>query len=234
MSLIITWNSGLGLTHLRVQCAEKQLLRLWKKPVSYQVYSAQTSHYSSVLGYKEHGYGSMPKVVEMLASYLSPESTLSLKALPTKLVRTTSALVGKAYSAAGQAAACLHTMSLLQAYQADLLGDLDESRGIGPDAVTELHRATDLTLKAIEVTERRLWLNLSAIKEKDKRFLMMPRCPLLVYSVRMSTQSVIGFRRPANRRRLSKNSCHSQVSGVAEREQPQTLKASSSHRATQK
>ncbi len=37
--------------------------------------------------------------------------------LPTKPVRTTSALVGKAYSAAGQAAACLHTMSLLQAYQ---------------------------------------------------------------------------------------------------------------------
>ncbi len=32
--------------------------------------------------------------------------------LPTYPVRTTSALVGKAYSAAGQAAACLHTMSL--------------------------------------------------------------------------------------------------------------------------
>ncbi len=46
--------------------------------------------------------------------------------LPTKPVRTTSALVGKAYSAAGQAAACLHTMSLLQAYQAELLTDLDE------------------------------------------------------------------------------------------------------------
>ncbi len=41
-------------------------------------------------------------------------------------MRTTSALVGKAYSAAGQAAACLHTMSLLQAYQAELLTDLDE------------------------------------------------------------------------------------------------------------
>ncbi len=34
-------------------------------------------------------------------------------------------MVGKAYSAAGQAAACLHTMSLLQAYQADLLIDFD-------------------------------------------------------------------------------------------------------------
>ncbi len=41
-------------------------------------------------------------------------------------MRTSSALVGKAYSAAGRAAACLHTMSLLQAYQAELLADLDE------------------------------------------------------------------------------------------------------------
>ncbi len=36
--------------------------------------------------------------------------------LPIKPVRTISALVGKAYSTAGQAAACLHTMYLLQAY----------------------------------------------------------------------------------------------------------------------
>ncbi len=75
----------------------------------------------------------MPKVEETLASYLSPKSSLSIKSLvlPTKPVRTTSALVGKAYSAAGQAAACLHTMSLLQAYQGELLADLDEGGGIG-------------------------------------------------------------------------------------------------------
>ncbi len=54
----------------------------------------------------------MPKVEETLVSYLSPEASPSAKSLvlPTKPVRTTSALVGKAYSAAGQAAACLHTM----------------------------------------------------------------------------------------------------------------------------
>ncbi len=34
-------------------------------------------------------------------------------------------MVGKAYSVAGQAAACLHTMSLLQADQAELLIDFD-------------------------------------------------------------------------------------------------------------
>ncbi len=43
---------------------------------------------------------------ETLASYLSPESSSSIKSLvlPTKPVRITSALLGKANSAAGQAA----------------------------------------------------------------------------------------------------------------------------------
>ncbi len=64
-------------------------------------------------------------------------------------MRTTSALVGKAYSVAGQAAACLHTMSLLQSYQAELLADLDEGEGIGPNAVCELCQATYLSLRAM-------------------------------------------------------------------------------------
>ncbi len=104
----------------------------WEKPVSYRVYSTQTSHYSSILNKEVHGYGEMPKVEETLASYLSPESSSSTRypVLPTKPVRTTSALVGKAYSVAGRAAACLHTMSLLQAYQAELLADLDEGEDI--------------------------------------------------------------------------------------------------------
>ncbi len=57
-------------------------------------------------------------------------------------MRIASSLVGKAYSAAGQAAACLHTMSLLQAYQAELLIDFDEGEGISPNTVCELRRAT--------------------------------------------------------------------------------------------
>ncbi len=80
----------------------------------------------------------------------------------------------------------LHTMSLLQAYQADLLSDLDEGEGIGPDTVCELRQVTDLSLRATKetarsigrsmaalvATERHLWLNLSNIKGKDKHFLM--------------------------------------------------------------
>ncbi len=127
-----------------------EVWRSWEKQVSYRVYSTQTSHYSSILNKKGHGYGEMSKVEETLVSYLSPESSSSIKSpiLPNKPVRITSALVGKAFSAAGQAAACLYTMSLLQAYQAELLTDLNEGKGISPNTVCELCRATDLSLKA--------------------------------------------------------------------------------------
>ncbi len=64
---------------------------------------------------------------ETLATYLSPSAASSLKApvLPTKLLHVSSALVGKGYTAAGKAGACLHTMAVLQAYQADLLKEQD-------------------------------------------------------------------------------------------------------------
>ncbi len=40
-------------------------------------------------------------------------------------------------------------MYLLQAYQAELFGDHGEGRGCGPNAVSELCRATDLSLRAM-------------------------------------------------------------------------------------
>ncbi len=223
-----------------------------KETVSYRVYSTQTSHYSPILNKKEHGYGEMLQVEETLASYLSPESSSSIKfpILPNKPVRITSALVGKAYSAAGQAAACLHTMSLLQAYQAELLTNLNEGEGISPNTVCELRRATDLSLRAAKetaksigrsmaglvATERHIWLNLSNIKGKDKNFIMdAPISPsglfgdavnLVVDRFQESAKQAAAFQK------LLPSRIH--ISGAAEREQPQTSKSSSSHRATQK
>lgn len=50
-------------------------------------------------------------------------------------------MVGKIYTATGQAADCLQTMAVLQAYQADLLGDLGAGSEVDPEAVQELrHR----------------------------------------------------------------------------------------------
>ncbi len=194
----------------------------------------------------------MLKVEETLANYLSPESSSSARSpvLPTKPVRTTSAQVGKAYSVAGQAAACLHTMSMLKAFQTVILVDLDEGESIGPNAVCELRRATNLSLRAAKetaksigrsmaalvATERHLWLNLSNIKGKDKNFLM--DAPLsssglfgdAVNSVdkrfQESAKQAAAFQKLLPR--------HIHISGAAEWEQPITSKASSSYRAAQK
>ncbi len=67
---------------------------------------------------------------------------------------TTLALVCKAYTAAGQAAGCLHTMAVLQAYQAELLGYLDEEDTIKSDDIAEILRATDLLLRATKETAK--------------------------------------------------------------------------------
>lgn len=56
--------------------------------------------------------------------------------------------MGKAYEAAGQTGASLHTMVVLQAYQADLLKELDYGEELALNAVGELYRPTDLALRA--------------------------------------------------------------------------------------
>ncbi|KAL0199702.1 hypothetical protein M9458_002889, partial [Cirrhinus mrigala] len=105
-----------------------EVSRSWNSPFSSRLFIPASYNYGYVAGLDERGYRVMPRVEQTLASYLSPESASSLKALvlPSKPLRVTSALVGKGYTVAGQAGACLHTMSVLQAYQADLLKELDE------------------------------------------------------------------------------------------------------------
>ncbi len=85
-----------------------------------------TSH-ADIKGMRENGYQGMPPVEETLASYLSVGETSSLKApsLPSKPLQK--------YAAAGQAVASLHTMAVLQAYQADLLKDLDKRSRSEPE-----------------------------------------------------------------------------------------------------
>ncbi len=54
---------------------------------------------------------------------------------------------GKGYVAAGQAGACRHTMSVLQAYQADLLKETDEREAMSSDDIMEFRRTADLALR---------------------------------------------------------------------------------------
>ncbi len=51
-----------------------------------------------------------------------------------------------------QAAATLHSMGVLQAYQAELLKELDGGEGLSPEAVKELRREPDLALRATKHT----------------------------------------------------------------------------------
>ncbi len=132
----------------------------------------------------------MPPIEETLASYLSmgemSSSGLKVPSLPSKPLQDTLRLNGKAYAAAGQAVASLHTMAVLQAYQADLLKDLDKGQDLSPDEVAELRHTTDLALRATKqaatdmgrsmaamvVTERHLWVNLADIGKKEKGSLL--------------------------------------------------------------
>ncbi len=144
---------------------------------------------TNLVGSVEQGYTAIPVVEDTLASHLSPSLAPSWKSrplLPTKPSRTTSALIGKSYIAAGQAGMALHIMAILQAYQADVLKEMDAGTGLTLEAVKELRRATDLALRATKHTaravgrsmagsvaaERHLWLNLTEINEKEKVFLL--------------------------------------------------------------
>ncbi len=165
-----------------------EVSRSWKKPFSSHLFITASDYYGNVAGLSKCGYRAMPRVEQTLTGYLSPGAASSQKApvLPTKPLRVSSALVGKGYTAAGQAGACLHTMAVLQAYQADLLKELDEGEQISSSDVGDLRRTADLALRATKETaraigrsmaalvaaERHLWLTLSDMKKKDRVFLM--------------------------------------------------------------
>ncbi len=155
----------------------REISSSWKQPFSSHLTNAAAADFTNLVGSVELGYTAMPVIEDTLASHLSPSLAPSWKSrplLPSKPCRTTSALIGKSYIAAGQAGMALHTMAILQAYQADVLKEMDEGTGLTPEAVKELRRATDLALRATKHTaravgrsmaasvaaERHLWLNL--------------------------------------------------------------------------
>ncbi len=162
-----------------------EVRRSWKNPFSSRLFIPASDYYGNVAGLSECGYRAMPRVEQTLAGYLLPGAASSLKApvLPTKPLCVSSVLVGKGYTAASQAGACLHTKAVLQAYQEDLLKELDEGEQISSSDVGELRRTADLALRATKETaraigrsmaalvaaERHLWLTLSDMKEKDVR-----------------------------------------------------------------
>ncbi|KAL0194576.1 hypothetical protein M9458_008148, partial [Cirrhinus mrigala] len=167
-----------------------ELVRAWRAP-----YSARSRSTSSALATLDsgaaRGYEGVPQVERAVAVHLCPQDAATWRGsprLPSKACRLSSALTGKAYSAAGQAATALHAMATLQVYQAKALKELHKG---SPDqaVLQELHAATDFALRATKVTarslgqvmstlvvqERHLWLNLAQMADVDKaRFLDAP------------------------------------------------------------
>ncbi|KAI2656961.1 Transposon Ty3-G Gag-Pol polyprotein [Labeo rohita] len=140
------------------------------------------------------GYEKLPPLDESVAAHLCPPTAIGWKTKashPSKPCRTTSALAVRAYTSAGQAASALHSMAILQVFQAKLLAQSDKS-ALDPATLTELRSATDLALRATKATaqaigrsmaslvvpERHLWLTLTEIKDADKvPFLDAPISP---------------------------------------------------------
>ncbi len=185
-----------------------EISRSWKQPFSSRLTNAAAADFTNLIGSVEQGYAAVPPIEDTLAAHFSPTSAPSWKSRPlllSKPRRTTSALIGKSYMAAGQAGAALHTMAILQAYQAEVLKEMDEGDSVSPEAVKELRRATDLALRATKHTawavgrsmaglvaaEYHLWLNLTEIREKEKVFLLDARSPALAYSATRLTPSAI-------------------------------------------
>ncbi len=155
----------------------QEISRSCKQPFSSRLTNAAAADFTNLVGSMEQGYTAIPVVEDTLASQLSPSLAPSWKSrplLPTKPCRTTSALIVKSYIAAGQASMALHTMAILQAYQVDVLKEMDEGTGLTPEAVKELRRATELALRATKHTahavgrsmagsvaaKHHLWLNI--------------------------------------------------------------------------
>ncbi len=141
----------------------QEISRSWKQPFSSHLTNA-AADFTNLVSSVEQGYTAMPVVEDTLASHLLPSLAPSWKSrpLPSKPCRTTSALIGKSYIAAGQAGMALHTMAILQAYQADVLKEMDEGTGLTPEAMKELRRATDLALRATKHTARAVGRSMAA------------------------------------------------------------------------
>ncbi len=104
---------------------------------------------TSVDGAEEKGYDHLPPLDESVAAHLCPPTAIGWKARAShssKLYRTTSALAGCAYLAAGQAASAFHSMAVLQVFQAKML--TNEEAGLDSASLRDLGSVTDLALRA--------------------------------------------------------------------------------------
>ncbi len=118
-----------------------------------------------------------------MAAHLCPPTAIRWRVRashPSKPYRATSTLVERAYSAAGQAASAVHSMAVLQVFQAKMFAN--EEAGLDSASLRDLRSTTDLALRATKATalaigrsmsslivlEHHLWVTMTEMKEADK------------------------------------------------------------------
>ncbi len=96
-----------------------ELTLLWHAHHSSLIRASASVALTSIDGTEEKGYEHLPPLDESVATHLCPPTAIGWNASashPSKSCRATSALAGRAYSAAGQAASALHSMAVLQVF----------------------------------------------------------------------------------------------------------------------
>ncbi len=181
-----------------------ELTKLWRAPYSSWIRPSASVALTSIDGAEEKGYKHLPPLDESVAAHLCSPTAIGWKARashPSKPCKATSAVAGHAYSAAGQAALALHSMAVLQVFQAKKLTNEEASLDLA--SLGDLRSATDLALCATKATaqairrsmsslivlERHLWLTMTEMKEADK----VPFLDATVLSGSLFGSAVEGF-----------------------------------------
>lgn len=123
----------------------QELTRSWRPPHYTCAHSSVTQVLSVVNGADERGFLKLPPLEESVAAHLSPSSASDWRAKfshPSKPY-CLSSLASKSFAADSHATFALHTMAVLQVYQAKLLCEMGE---LGPDPTSfkDLRSTTEL------------------------------------------------------------------------------------------
>ncbi|KAI2645552.1 ORF V: Enzymatic polyprotein [Labeo rohita] len=135
--------------------------RMWRAPFSSR---SSSSPLATLDGGAARGYVVVPQVERAVSVHLCPWGAATWRDqphLPSRACELSSALTGRAYHAAGQAATALHAMATLQARR--LRATKATARSLGQ------------MMSTVVVQERHLWLTLAQMADVDKaRFLDAP------------------------------------------------------------
>lgn len=170
----------------------KEMSRFWSSPLRSKL-PVQGYSKLEIQGMKELGLAEPPAVEPSVAYHLHPNrrtvSASSNISLPNKMERVTSSIFQRMYKYGAQTACVLNTVSLLSAYQGEILEDMGQQLDSGiPNPVLwdEICVVNDLILRSARgavqgcgrvmglavAGERGLWLNHSGLTDTQKAEVM--------------------------------------------------------------